>query len=207
MAATEKKIVVVAKLPTINAQQILRGRTLVLNRDANSSMFTSLVPNSADMKVIIDTYETAEALVENGGLGVANTRNIAKAVFEKKVSNWTAGCQILVNSAPNYLAAIAFPDALGMYVKVNGVFVKPPFELRNVHASILELIKKKVPKSVNEYQISYDKGLTYIGLVSTDLNRMPVGSMTVGAEIICRTRANIGLVAGVWIYDSITITK
>lgn len=207
MAVTEKKIVVVAKLPTINAQQILRGRTLVLNRLANVVKFASLLPSAVDMTTDIDTYEEAEALVENGGLGVVNARNIAKGAFEKDVNSWTAGTQILVNNAPTYLAAIAIPQALGMYVKVNGVYIKPPFELRNPTASILEMIKRKVPSATNEYQISFDNGVTFIGLVSTNLNKMIYAGAIVGAAIICRTRANIGLVAGVWIYEHIVITK
>ena len=207
MAGTEKKVEVVAKLPIKNSDQILRGRTLVLNRLANVLKFATLLPTTVDMTTHIDTYEAAEAAVENGGLGVANTRNIAKGVFEKDVNSWTAGCQILVNGAPNHLAAIAIPQALGMYVKVNGVFAKLPFELRNPSAGILEMIKRKIPNSTNEYQISFDNGVTFIGLVSTNLNKMIYSGAIAGAAIICRTRANLGLTAGVWIYEHIVIMK
>jgi hypothetical protein len=205
-APTEKKVTVVAKLPEKNSDQILRGRTLVLNRLANATMFASLGPATTVMTTDINTYETAESLVETRVLGGVNARNIAKDTFEKDVNSWVAGTQILVNAAPNYLAAIAIPQALGLYVKVNGVYVKPPFELRNPSAGILEMIKKKIPGTINEYQISYDLGVTWIGLVSTDQNKMIHGGLTVGANIFCRTRANLGLAAGVWVNDNITIT-
>ncbi len=99
-------------------------------------------------------------------------------------------------------------QAAGLEVKVNGVRVKPPFEskCKKGFSGIAFLIMKKVHLASYDFQVSYDKGVTWVPLPGSRLTKSSLGGLTLGAQLMFRARANVGDVAGEWFPSDLIVT-
>lgn len=185
---------------------IIQSKTFVLNVTGNPLSFSTLDPVGAIVGTDIDNLQGAETALENG-TGKMGPRTTALDKVWEDLNNWGGQVQGLVRKLSSYTDQVNLIHLFGAKVKVNGKWVKPPFDVVNTSAGVATLIKKKVPGAVNEYQVSYDMGVTWVGLVSTTLNEIPVAGFAIGATPFFRTRANMGLVEGTWLVISIIITK
>ena len=141
--------------------------------------------------------------------GPIGPRNTALDAVTEALGNWGGQVQALVRLLPSYSDQVNLIHLFGARVKVNGVFVRAPLTLTNPSAGVIKMVKARIPDAVNEYQVSYDLGVTWDGeaVAANKINTVELGGFIKGATIFVRTRANLGLVKGVWIIEAIIITK
>jgi hypothetical protein len=204
----KKKPIVVLDLPKDVPNLVIKSRTFVLNVTGNPLSFSTLDPIATIVGTNIDNLVSTESALENG-TGKIGPRNSALDEVWENLGNWSGQVQILVRNLTSYSDQVNLIHLFGGRVKVNGKFVRAPLTLTNPSPGLVEMVKARIPGSVNEYQVSFDMGVTWDGedLPATKLNTVTMGGFTKGASIFIRTRANMGLVKGVWIIESIIITK
>lgn len=187
---------------------LLKGRVFVLNVTGNPLEFSTLNPVSTIVGTELDNLDGLNQAL-HGGTGKIDPRNKALGIAEGSLMNWSSQVTVLVRNLTNYLDKVALIHLFGARVKVNGKFIKPPFAVTNPSPGVVEMVKTKVPDSVNEYQVSYDLGVTWDGedLAATKLNKVSVPGFVKGSTPFLRTRANLGFVKGKWLIESIIITQ
>jgi hypothetical protein len=207
-ATTKKKPLVVLGLPKDVPNLLLKGRVFTLNVTNNALDFASLVPTSTIVGGYINVLESAETALENR-TGPIGPRNTALDAVNEALGNWGGMVQVLVRNLTSYSDQVNLIHLFGARVKVNGVFVRDPLTLTNPSPGVIHIVKARVPDAVNEYQVSYDLGVTWDPetVAANKLNKFDLSGFIKGATIMVRARANIGLVKGVWIIEGIIITK
>jgi hypothetical protein len=205
---TKKKPVVALDLPKDITNLLLRGRVFALNVTNNPLSFSSLVPTSAIVGGYINVLETTETALENR-TGPIGPRNTALDAVTEALGNWGGMVQVLVRNLTSYSDQVNLIHLFGARVKVRGTFLKAPLTLTNPSPGVIHIVKARIADAVNEYQVSYDLGVTWDteAVAANKLNKLDLGGFKVGATIFVRCRANIGLVKGVWIIEAIIITK
>jgi hypothetical protein len=204
----KKKPVVVVGLPKDVPNLILKGRVYVLNVTNNPLVFSSLDPANTVVGGYINVLETAETALENR-TGPIGPRNTALDAVTEALGNWGSQVQVLVRNLTSYSDQVNLIHLFGARVKVRGVFVKAPLTLTNPSPGVIHIVKARIADAVNEYQVSYDLGVTWDteAVAANKLNKLDVDGFIKNATIFVRCRANIGLVKGVWIIEAIIITK
>ena len=207
-ATTKKKPVLVLGLPEDIPNLLLKSRVFALNVTNNAIVFSSLVPTSVIVGGYINVLETTQTALENR-TGPIGPRNTALDTVTEALGNWGGMVQVLVRNLTSYSDQVNLIHLFGARVKVRGVFVKAPLTLTNPSPGVIHIVKAKIANAVNEYQVSYDLGVTWDteAVAANKLNKLDVGGFIKGASIFVRSRANLGLVKGVWIIEAIIITK
>ena len=206
MSERSKQPILVMGLPRDIPGLLAKARVFVLNVEGNPLEFSTLDPIAADVTDDIKALSSAQTKLTNR-TGKIGPRNKCKENLVNVLNNWGSQVMILVRNLDSYSDQVNLIHLFGGRVKVNGKFIRAPFELTNPSPGLVKLKKAKTPKGINEYQVSYDLGVTWDGLVSTDLCTITEGGFEIGARPFFRTRANIGLVKGKWIILDILITK
>ena len=194
--AKNKQPVLVMDLPESAEPLVTRGRLFLLNVTSNPVTFASLDPIASIMKTTLDNLEAGNLAIKRK-LGTSADRNVIWSNALDDLNNWGSQVMVLVRKLTSYNDQVALIQAFGGKVKVNGKFLKPPFGAVNTSPGIVTLGKTKVPSGTNEYQQSFDLGVTWVAIISTHYCKVPVSGQVKGSTMMYRTRATVGLIQGV----------
>jgi len=206
MAGGNRKPILVMGLPRDVPGLLAKARVFVLNVEGNPLTFSTLDPIAADVTDDIDDLSDSQVALDNK-TGKSGTRNSNRDTLVNVLNNWGSQVMVMVRNLDSYTDQVNLIHTFGARVKVNGKFVRPPFELFNPSPGLVLMRKSKTPKATNEYQVSYDMGASWNGLVSTELCKLTEGGFEIGQRPFFRTRANLGLVKGTWLILDILITQ
>lgn len=202
-----KRPIAVLKAPAKVEKFIFKVRALIINLLLNPGYFAAIVPVPATVTTNVDDLETKQGKVVAKIVGAAAIRNIALSLVKANANDLVAAVQSLADNSANATTAIAIIQAAGLGVKVNGVRVKPPFEAKCKKGSsgVAFLIMKKVHLASYDFQVSYDKGATWVPLPGSRLASTQLEGLTVGAQLLFRARANVSGIAGEWMPSDLII--
>ena len=202
-----KRPIAVYKAPTKVEKFIFRVRALIINLLGNPGYFAAIVPVPATVTTNVDTLETKQARVVAKIPGAGALRNIALLLVKTNVNDLVAAIQSLADNSANVETAIAIIQAAGLGVKVNGVRVKAPFEAKckKGFSGTAFLVMKKVHLASYDFQVSYDKGATWVPLPGSRAAKTQLNGLILGAQLMFRARANVGGVAGAWMPSDLII--
>ena len=195
-----KRPVAVLKAPKPIDKFIFRVRALIINVLLNSGYFLLIVPTPAIVTANVDDLETKQGKVVAKIVGAGALRNLQLSTVKTNINDWVAAIQSLADNSPTIETAIAIIQAAGLEVKINGVRVKAPFAAKSRigFSGIAFLIMKAVHLGSYDWQVSYDKGLTWIPLPGTRIAKTQMSGLTLGTMLLFRGRANVGNVEGAW---------
>ena len=195
-----KRPIAVLKAPKPIDKLIFKVRALIINLLLNPGYFAAIVPVPATVTINVDDLELKQARVVAKIVGAGALRDLVLKTVKANINDLVAGIQSLADNAINVEMAIAIIQAAGLEVKVNGVRVIAPFEVksRKGFSGIAYLKMKKVPLASYDWQVSYDMGVTWVNLPGTRASKTILDGLTLGAQLLFRARANVGNVAGVW---------
>jgi hypothetical protein len=194
-----KRAIAVFRAPKPIDKLIFKVRALIINLLLNPGYFAAIVPLPATVTGNVDTLETKQGRVVAKIVGAASLRNIILALVKTNINDLVAAVQSLADNSANLATAIAIIQAAGLEVKVNGVRVKAPFsaKCRAGFSGVAFLVMKAVHLASYDWQVSYDKGMTWVPLPGSRNASTTLEGLTLGAQLMFRGRANVGNVAGV----------
>jgi|ERR1035441_1706969 hypothetical protein len=204
--AKNKQPLLVMDLPTTPEPLVARGRLFTTNVINNAVTFASLDPIASILNTKLSNLEAGNIAIKRK-LGTSADRNVIWSDTLDDLNNWGSQVMVLVRKLTSYNDQVALIQAFGGRIKVNGKFLKPPFAGVNTSPNVVNLTKTKVPGGTNEYQKSFDLGVTWVAIISTHLCKVPDSGYTKGSTVMFRTRATVGLVIGLWITIEVEITK
>src|SRR5665213_3273810 len=204
MAGTNRQPILVMGLPRDIPGLLAKARIFVLNVEGNPLSFSTLDPIAADVTDNIDDLSDSQVALDNR-TAKSGPRNSDRDTLVNVLNNWGSQVMVMVRKLDSYTDQVNLIELFGGRVKVNGKYIRPPFELFNPSPGLVLMRKRKTPKAINEYQVSYDLGVSWEGLVSTELCKLTEGGFIIGARPFFRTRANLGTVKGVWLILDILI--
>lgn len=195
-----KRAIAVFRAPTKIEKFIFKVRALIINLLLNPGYFAAIVPLPATVTTNVDGLELKQGKVVAKIVGAASLRNIVFALVKTNINDLVAAIQSLADNSANLATAIAIIQAAGLEVKVNGVRIKAPFaaKCRAGFSGVAFLVMKAVHLASYDWQVSYDKGATWVPLPGTRISKTRLEGLALGSQLMFRGRANVGNIAGVW---------
>ena len=195
-----KRPIAVFKAPKPIDKYIFKVRALIINLLANPGYFSGVSPSPATVTTNVGNLELKQGRVVAKKVGAAALRDVQLKRVKANVNDLIAEVQSLADNSDNEETAIAIIQAAGLGVKVNGVRIKAPFEVKckKGFSGIAFLRMKKVLGASYDWQVSYNKGKTWVPLPGTKPANTQLENITPGSKLLFRGRANVGHVAGEW---------
>src|ERR1022692_3341 len=127
MSERSKQPILVMDLPRDIPGLLAKARVFVLNVEGNPLEFSTLDPIAADVTDAINALSRAQVKLTNR-TAKRGPRDKCKETLVNMLNNWGSQVMVLVRKLDSYTDQVNLIHLFGGRVKVNGKFIRAPFE-------------------------------------------------------------------------------
>jgi len=170
---------------------LIKVRGIVLLLGENASLFPSPSPPLNDVNDDVDALEEAQGKAQTRTVGTSTTRDLEYDQVLQDIHGLLNYVQTLADKTSNEAEAKNLITRSGFEIKSRGIRLKVPLKAQNTKLKgIVKLLAKSAGKRASyNWQMSADKGKTWIDLPHTMKATTFVKGLETGAQLEFRCRS------------------